>query len=242
MTRLVILSHFAPMILRSAIGIACGVAVLMTGCGRPREAAQPAPQASTVAFAPAPVAPTPSDLPQAAAPVTAEPSSAVDALLRAQAASLRAPDTAQHPERTSPNVISAFDAAAYARDPLPYLSVCEPGRVFATAEPGLNVPELLAAGPVRQFVAAGGSAILAVKAPPHAPVTFTTYGLGAFAHDLPSVTVPADASGLAQVVWTATPGTVNNVHILVGCPLASGQVDLALFVSAPEPVSANAQK
>jgi|GEM_PF-4067927 len=220
--------------------ISCVVAMMMTGCGRPREAAQPTPTASPVAVAPAPSAPTPSGLPPAASPIAVE-TSAVDALLRAQAASLRAPDTAQHhPERTSPNVIPIFDAAAYARDPRPYLSVCEPGRVFATAEPGVDVPELLAAGPVRQFVAAGGSAILAVKAPPHAPVTFTTYGLGTFAHDLPSVTVPADAAGVAQVVWTATPGTVNNVHILVGSPLASGQVDLAVFVSAP--ASANAQK
>ena len=241
MTRLVILPVFTPMILRLAVGIACSGAVMVTGCGRPREAAQPAPTASPVAAAPVPAAPAPSTLPQAASPVAAEPS-AVDAFLRAQAASLRAPDTAQHPERTSPNVISTFDAAAYARDPRPYLSLCEPGRVFATAEPGPNVPELLAAGQVRQFVSAGGSAILAVRAPAGAPVTFTTYGLGTFAHDLPSVTVPADAAGVAQVVWTATPGTVNNVHILVGCPLASGQVDLAVFVSAPEPASANAQK
>jgi hypothetical protein len=131
----------------------------------------------------------------------------------------------QHPERVSILLTpQAFDAKAFEEAPQKYLDVVEPGRVFQTAQPGPGVSPLSAAGPTFQYVRQGGVVELRAKAPPKAPVTFTTLDLGEFENRLTSYTAVADESGVAEAKFFATPGAIEDVHILAGSPLASGQV------------------
>ena len=154
--------------------------------------------------------------------------------------------TKSHPERLSALIAPAkFDKAAYEADPAAYLAVSEPGRVYQTAQPGKGVPVLRPASP--QFVAMtqGETIELTVKGIPAVgnnagndasggtsggPVTFTSADLGRFENELTSITVAADASGVAKVHFTAPPGTINTVRILCGSPLATGQVEFVVQV------------
>ena len=137
----------------------------------------------------------------------------------------------QHPERLSPLVTPAtFDAAVYRRDPAAYCRVVEPGRVFQSATPGSEVPQLLPASPTGVTIPALGSTPLCVTTVPGAPVTFTSEGGGAFANGLTSITVPADDAGRAEVAFTATEGTFAIATILAGSPLAAGQVSFAITI------------
>ena len=159
--------------------------------------------------------------------------------------------TKSHPERLSALIAPAkFDKAAYEADPAAYLAVSEPGRVYQTAQPGRGVPVLRPAS--SQFVAMtqGETIELAVKGVPAVgnnagndasgatsgggasggPVTFTSADLGRFENELTSITVAADARGIAKVHFTAPPGTINTVRILRGSPLATGQVEFVVQV------------
>ncbi len=75
--------------------------------------------------------------------------------------------------------------------------------------------------------------MLKVKAVKDAPVTFTSFDLGSFHNQLTSVTVKADANGNAQAIFTGTPGTINNVNILAGSPMTSGQLKFTVNVEPP---------
>ena len=66
-------------------------------------------------------------------------------------------------------------------------------------------------------------------------MTFTSADLGRFENQLTSITVAADASGVAKVKFTASPGTINTVRILSGSPLATGQVEFVVQVEPPAP-------
>lgn len=79
----------------------------------------------------------------------------------------------------------------------------------------------------------GASIRLEVQGRPEAPVTFTSFDLGAFQNQLTSITVAADEQGIAQAEFTGTPGTVEDVNILVGSPMASGQVQFRVRVLPP---------
>lgn len=133
-----------------------------------------------------------------------------------------------HPERLSVIVRpEPFDAKAFKADPASYLNTVEPGRAFQSAQPGPDVPRLYGTSPARQHVRQGGKVPLRVAVPPGSPVTFTSFDAGAFSNQLTSITVQADAKGLAETEFTATSGTIANVHILASSPLTSG---LARFV------------
>ncbi|MFO0755759.1 MAG: hypothetical protein U0359_04680 [Byssovorax sp.] len=64
-----------------------------------------------------------------------------------------------------------------------------------------------------------------------APVTFTSFDMGAFDNGLASMTVQADAAGAASVAFTATRGTIDSVHVLAGSPMAVGQVQFLVQVT-----------
>lgn len=133
-------------------------------------------------------------------------------------------ETGNHPERLS-SLIAAppFDRAAYEADPAAYLKVVEPGRVWQSAQPGPGVPRLKSLSPLYAEIPQGETVSLRVQAVPGAPVTFTSFDLGAFQNRLTSITVQADEKGVAVARFTGTPGTYNLVHILAASPLASGQ-------------------
>jgi len=148
---------------------------------------------------------------------------------------LEAARSGQHPERLSPWIIpKSFDAAAYRQNPKAYLDVVEPGRVYGTAEPSKTVPVLKPSGGQFFRLEQKQTTTLAVRSvPAKAPVTFTSFDLGAFENGLTSITVAADDQGVAQVKFTAIPGTVADVNILAGSPLASGQVKFTVYVEPP---------
>lgn len=141
-------------------------------------------------------------------------------------------ETGNHPERVVlTSLPEEFDEAAYRADPQAYLSLVEPGRVWQSAQPGPDVPALVAAGNRSHRMRQGESVRLRVIAQSDAPVVFTSMDLGAFSNRLPSITVVADENGLAEAVFTATPGTHNGVNILAASPLASGRVRFRVLVN-----------
>lgn len=139
------------------------------------------------------------------------------------AAVLETLKTGEHPERVSPSVpLPDFDAESYRSDPSAYVAKVEPGRVWQAAQPGEGVPVLKSLTSTYKRIKQGESVRLRVKAQPGAPVTFTSFDLGAFENRLPSITVAANDKGEAEAAFTGIPGTHNMVNILAASPMASG--------------------
>lgn len=155
-------------------------------------------------------------------------------------AAVEAIETKSHPERLSVLVPPrAFDAGAYRENPRAYLDTVEPNRVFATAAPGPDVPRLAPVSPRLQMAQQGEPVELRVQAPPGAPVTFSAFDLGTFTETgLTSVTVAANDQGVAMATFVAPPGTIEDVNVLAGSPLASGQMK---FVVNVQPASGDAK-
>ena len=61
---------------------------------------------------------------------------------------------------------------------------------------------------------------------------------GGFENLLTAQTVQANAQGIAEVTFEATPGTIEDVNILAGSPVASGQVKFVVNVQMPDAASA----
>lgn len=143
-------------------------------------------------------------------------------------------------ERLSASIVPpAFDHEAFERDPRAYLDTVAPGRIYQTAKPGREVPALVPAGPDSFDVAPGGEAELAVRTRPRAPVTFTSVNMGSFSNGLTSITVRADAEGVARATFIASKGTLYEVSILAASPLASGRVAFDVWVE-PDPAEIDA--
>ena len=142
--------------------------------------------------------------------------------------------TGKHPERLTLAVDPApFDPAAYARDAREYLSVVEPARVYQTAPAGPDAVPLRAVVDHTIRLPAGGSTSLTVIGKPHAPVSWSVLDGGTLSNGLASITVQADAEGRATTTYTATPGTVDEVQILVGSPMTVGTLTLTVEVDDP---------
>ena len=139
----------------------------------------------------------------------------------------------KHPERLSVLIPpkEPFDKAAFEADPKAYTDLVVPGRVFQCSQPGPNVPALKAASDLFVQTTLGATVKLKAQGAPLAPVTFTAMDLGAFEESkLSSVTVRADKDGVATATFMATPGAMNDVNILCGSPLASGQVKFKVVI------------
>lgn len=150
--------------------------------------------------------------------------------------------TGKYPERVSSLITpKPFDQATYLANPTAYLNVVEPGRIWQVAQPGKGVPRLTYLVERIQTIEQGQSVTLKVQALKDAPVTFTSFDLGAFQNQLTSVTVKADAKGVAQAVFTGTRGTINNVNILAGSPMTSGQLRFVVNVEPPRKTAPLAQ-
>lgn len=146
--------------------------------------------------------------------------------------------TGKFPERLSPLMApKAFDPSAFAANPQAYLDIIEPGRVFQSAAPGLDVPVLRSKATASFEIPTGGACTLAVITAPRSPVTFTALDLGTFPNSLTSITVQADEQGEASTVYSASGGVIADAQILVGSPGASGQIKFHVFVTSP-PVAA----
>jgi hypothetical protein len=208
------------------------------------------PSASAVAPASDIVSSVRPDLDASASPV--QPTSSVASVpatapsvrpdLNANVASVaEAVRTGRFPERLSPLMApNPFNATAYAANPQAYLDIVEPGRVFQSAEPGLNMPVLSPKGTASYEIPVGGACTLAVVTTPRMPVTFTALDLGTFPNSLTSITVQADAAGEASTVYSASGGVIADAQVLAGSPGASGQVKFHVFVTTP-PVAISAK-
>ncbi len=161
--------------------------------------------------------------------------------LNANVASIvEAARTGDHPERLSPLKAPApFDPAAFRANAKAYLDVSEPGRCFQTATPGEKVPVLTRIGRGSLALKLGTGVALQVRAPAGAPTSFLSLALGTFDNQLTSITVVADAEGVATATYYATPGVTGEARVLAGSPLASGQVTFQLSIldgkPAPKP-------
>jgi hypothetical protein len=183
--------------------------------------------------------PQPQAAPASARPAGADAPPSVRPDANANVASVaEAARTGKHPERLTPLMApKPFDAAAFRANPQAYLDVVEPGRVFQSAAPGPAVPVLRSKGTASFEIPRGGTCPLMVITAPNAPVTFTALDLGTFPNQLTSITVVADAQGVAATTFAATGGVIADAAVLAGSPLASGQVKFQVFVTE-RPVAA----
>lgn len=140
----------------------------------------------------------------------------------------RAVSTIARPEKFDPRKYQ--DDKGY-RDV--YLSSPEPGRVFAPAEPGKDVPRIARVGSYFKQTLQGEPVQLRARATPGAPVTFTSFDLGMFENKLTTITVEANDKGVAEATFVAPPGTIADTSILVASPLASGQVKFIVHSTLP---------
>lgn len=154
--------------------------------------------------------------------------------VKSVAVALREP--AKYPERLSSFIAPApFDRAAYTADPHTYLTTVEPGRVYQTAQPGEGVKPLLRSSPRYQRILQGETVTLQAQAEPGMPVTFFSARLGQFNNLLSTITVAANADGVAEVQFTATPGTQGDIDVLAASPVHSQQARYVIHVELPEP-------
>jgi hypothetical protein len=128
------------------------------------------------------------------------------------------------PERLSPGArLEPFDKAGFEHDPEAYLSRIEPARCYQSAKPGPDTPVLDAVSPLRTSVTWRNATALWVKTVPNAPATFTAFGGGYFTDNgVGTVSVRADARGLAVAHFTADPGIAGDVSVIVASPVAAG--------------------
>jgi hypothetical protein len=145
--------------------------------------------------------------------------------------------TGKDPQRVTPLLAAKpFDAKAYAENPAPYLASIEPGRVYQVLRAGPGVTVLDSVEGTMFDMPRKGQLPLRVQAKPGVPVTFYSADLGAWSNGLSTITVAADAKGVATAVFTATPGTVGDVRIIAGGPLTAGQVQF--FINVTEATAA----
>ena len=141
----------------------------------------------------------------------------------------------KYPERLSAMTVpKEFDSKGYVANPQRYLDTVEPGRVWQAAQPAKGVPACRAISAEYVEALQGEPIVLKVQAAPNAPVTFTSFDLGAFSNQLISITVAANEKGVAMATYTGTPGTYNENSILAASPAASGQVRFSVYVVIPK--------
>ena len=117
-----------------------------------------------------------------------------------------------------------FDLERFRADPEAYARQIIPGRIYQVAEAGEGVSQLIPASEQSFEIPRGQGALLSVQAEPFAPVTFHSFDLGAFENDYPTMTVLADANGLAKATFRATEATVADCAIKAASPLHVGQI------------------
>ncbi len=92
-----------------------------------------------------------------------------------------------------------------------------------------------AAGPLRTRVVWGTEVILWIKTLPGAPVTFTVFGGGYFKENgVGTISVRADARGLAGAHYTADAGIFGNVSVVAASPVAAGTQRFSVSVEDPK--------
>ncbi len=141
----------------------------------------------------------------------------------------------KHPERLTSFVQpKPFDKEAFLKDPKSYLETIEPGRVYQSAQPADNVNRIKRLSARYQRVIQGETVTFRVEVEPDMPVTFHSTRLGRFENRLSTQTVRADEQGIAEVQFTATPGTQGDIDVLAASPTSSYQARFVVHVQLPK--------
>ena len=127
-----------------------------------------------------------------------------------------------------------FDAERFAADPDAYLTAVVPERIFQTAEPAIDVPQLAAEVATRQNVVLGDGIDLRVRTSALSPVTYCAADGGTFPNGRSTMSVRADAQGLASVRYAPSQGTFHRARVVAASPMTSGRVAFTLTVIRPE--------
>ena len=117
---------------------------------------------------------------------------------------------------------SPWDRDRYLANPVAYVDLVVAGRAESPAQPAADIPMLSAVGSTAAVIPPGGSTRLRATTAPGMPVTFTSFGLGAFANQQASITVAADIDGVATVEFRAPPGTEGPCPIHAASPVRGG--------------------
>jgi hypothetical protein len=132
-------------------------------------------------------------------------------------------------------VPASFDRGRFEREKRTYAEEyakdLEPGRVFASAQPGEGVPVIRSDGARFHRVNQGERVRLRVEAAPLVPISFSSMRMGSFENQLTSITVVAGRDGKAEAQFTASSGTIAEIPILVASPMTSGQVRFVVSVA-----------
>ena len=145
-----------------------------------------------------------------------------------------AENSGSHPAKNQLVPAEAFNEENYLRDKQAYLSQIRPGRIYQTKPVGEDTTPLTNESPRYSEVIQGESVILKVKATPGFPVTFHTQQLGEFNNRLKTISVEADADGVATAVYSAVSGVSGLVRITAASPVHSGQVRYIVDVAVTE--------
>lgn len=117
-------------------------------------------------------------------------------------------------------------------DPIPYMNVAEPGRIYDVEQPGPETPCLTNASPIYCEIVEGESVYLKVKTEALAPASFTAFSMSKFENGLNAITTTADDDGVATVSLTGVTGPAT-VDVVAGSPLASGTIRFQVQVVRP---------
>ena len=144
--------------------------------------------------------------------------------------------TGKNPERYDSFIVKrTFDNSAFQKNPELYArsfaATVEPGRVFATAQPGGDVPVIKPNSAMYHRVTQGEVVRLETISSSFAPVTFTSMDLGEFSNRLSSITVVSDENGNATAEFVAASGTKDDVRILAASPVTTEQIRFTVNVS-----------
>ena len=194
--------------------------VVSHAAASPAEAAPPTNVPDLITY-PEKLAPPPAPYPYVILPDDPNP--------RAQSI-IEAQRTGTFPERLTPLVApKPFDKAAWEKDPQAYVNVVEPGRISQmSTDPAAPVIAALD-GHQLPRVPLGSSTVMRVQATPYAPVSWVTTSGGVFTESKSgAVTVRADANGIAQVTFYATPGLTGGTSILAASPFCLGRAEQAI--------------
>lgn len=121
---------------------------------------------------------------------------------------------------------------AYLRD---YAAKIRPGRCFLTSNDPQD-PEIKLESDYLQEVLQGKTAVFQIRTRPHSPVTATSHDAAIFAaNQATTLTVIADASGLAEFVVLAPSGVISDCNFTAASPTARGSTNFILHALLPEP-------
>lgn len=142
------------------------------------------------------------------------------------------PQVAVHtPGPNVANSAESFDRAAYLADVAGYCAKVRGDRAWEVALPAADVPFLTALGGTSFQTRQGDRLRLSARTQPGMPVTWTTLGFGEFASTgQGTVTVAADASGVAHAEFRCTNDVVGAISIQAASPVCGNAISYLIYV------------